>query len=323
MSSVTHSAQARVALHKRNTFAGRVAKRLREAASCWQLYVLLLPAVAAVALFHYAPFYGIQIVFKNFRSSLGIAGSEWVGLKNFIRFLTYPDFWKVVTNTLSISLYSLATFPIAVILALLLNEVRVTWFKKTVQMITYAPHFISMVVIVAMLNLFMARSNGLFNNIIAHFGGERIDFLGTASMFNDIYVWSGVWQRMGWGSIIYMAALAGVPQELIEASRIDGANRIQIVWYINIPTILPTIMTMLILSTGSVLSVGFEKVYLMQNSLNLSASRIISTYVYEMGIGKSQFSYSAAIGLFNNVVNIIVISLVNALSKRLTKVGLF
>lgn len=323
MSSVTRTASTAVPLYRQNTFKGRAYRILREVVRSWQLYVLLLPAVAAVVVFHYVPIYGIQIAFKNFRSSLGISGSEWVGLKNFIRFLTYPDFWKIVGNTLSISLYSLATFPISVILALLLNEVRVTWFKKTVQMVTYAPHFISTVVIVAMLNLFMARSNGLFNNIIEALGGQRIDFLGSSSMFNDIYVWSGVWQGMGWSSIIYIAALAGVPQEQIEAARIDGANRMQIVWYVNIPTILPTIMTMLILSTGSVLSVGFEKVYLMQNSLNLDASRIISTYVYEMGIGKSQFSYSAAIGLFNNVVNIIVISLVNALSKKLTQVGLF
>lgn len=321
--SSAKSFAAKSAWEKRQTLAGRCRIALRDIVRSWQLYVLLLPAVAAVAIFHYVPFYGIQIAFRQFRGSKGIAGSDWVGLDNFIRFLTFPDFWKIVKNTLSISLYSLCTFPVAVILALMMNEIRQTWFKKTVQMITYAPHFISTVVIVAMLTLFFRRDNGLINNVIESTGGTRIDFLASADMFNDIYVWSGVWQNMGWSSIIYMAALAGVPQEMVEAAHIDGANRFQIVWYINIPTILPTIMTMLILSTGNVLSVGFEKVFLMQNSLNLDASRIISTYVYEMGIEKAEFSYSAAIGLFNNVVNIIIISIVNWVSKKVTQVGLF
>ena len=323
MSSVTHSAQARVALHKRNTFAGRVAKRLREAASCWQLYVLLLPAVAAVALFHYAPFYGIQIVFKNFRSSLGIAGSEWVGLKNFIRFLTYPDFWKVVTNTLSISLYSLATFPIAVILALLLNEVRVTWFKKTVQMITYAPHFISTVVIVAMLNLFMARSNGLFNNIIAQLGGERIDFLGTASMFNDIYVWSGVWQGMGWNSIIYLAALSNIDVGLYEAAKIDGAGRFKQLWHVTLPGIAPTIVILLVISIGQMMSVSFEKVLLLMNGGNQKVAEVISTYTYKMGLVNNNYSYSAAVGLFEGVLGTFLVIGANYISRRVSETSLW
>lgn len=292
-------------------------------AANWQLYLLILPAVAAVLIFHYIPIYGIQIAFKNYRTSLGILGSPWIGLANFTRFLTYPDFWVIMRNTLVLSLYSMATFPIPVILALMINEIQHTWFKKTIQMVTYAPHFISTVVVVAMLGLFFDRSNGLVNNLIEMCGGTRYDFLGDASLFPHLYVWSGVWQSMGWSSIIYLAALAGVSAEMIEAARIDGANRFQIVWYVNLPSILPTVMTMLILSTGSILSVGFEKVYLMQNSLNLDTSRIISTYVYEMGIQKAQFSYASAIGLFNNVVNVIVISAVNALSKKTTQIGMF
>lgn len=301
----------------------KVKKTLGEILGDWQLYVLLLPAFAAVLVFHYIPIYGVQIAFKNYRTSLGILGSEWIGFKNFIRFLEYPDFWRIVGNTLTLSLYTLATFPISVILALMLNEVQHGWYKKLVQMVTYAPHFISFVVLVSMMSLMFGKTNGLINNVITSLGGERIPFMESSSLFKHMYVWSGVWQGMGWGAIIYIAALAGVPQELIEAAKIDGAGRFRIIWNINIPTILPTIMTMLILNTGHVLSVGFEKVYLMQNSLNLDSSRIISTYVYEIGIIGGQFSYSSAIGLFNSVVNVIVISLVNMLSKKLTDTGLF
>jgi len=314
----------RTALASRQVTAGsRISNWFMRAGKSWQLYLLILPAVAAVVIFHYVPFYGIQIAFKNYRASKGIWGSDWVGMKNFIRFLTYPDFWVIVRNTLSISLYSLSTFPVAVVFALMINEINKLWFKKTVQLVTYAPHFISTVVIVAMLNLFFKRSNGLVNNVLELFGGERMDFLGTASLFNDIYVWSGVWQNLGWGTIIYLAALAGVSPDLIEAARIDGASRFQIVLHINIPCILPIVITMLILNTGHVLSVGFEKIFLMQNSLNLGVSRVISTYVYEMGIQNAQFSYSAAIGLFNNVINIAIISVVNLISKRVTSVGLW
>lgn len=303
------------------------AKRLslwgRRAARNWQLYVLLLPALAAVIVFHYVPIYGVQIAFKNYRNSSGIWGSPWVGLRHFVRFVTYMDFWKILRNTLTISLYSLATFPCSVIFALLLNELNSLRVKKAMQMITYAPHFISTVVIVAMLKLFLGRSNGLFNNILQTLGAARVDFLSVPEYFASIYVWSGVWQSLGWGSIIYIATLSGVSPELIEAAKIDGANRLQIVWHVNLPHILPTIITLLILNTGRVLSVGFEKIYLMQLPLNLDASRVISTYVYEMGIVNNQLSYSATIGLFNNIVNILVILLVNAISKKVTSVSLW
>lgn len=288
-----------------------------------QLYLLILPAVITVFIFHYMPIYGLQIAFKNFRSSLGIVASEWVGLNHFMKFLGMPFFWKVIRNTLSISLYSLATFPCSVILALLLNELNSEKFKKTVQMVTYAPHFISTVVVVSMLTLFMGRSNGLFNNIAEMLGGERIAYLEKPEYFSTIYVWSGVWQNIGWGAIIYIAALAGISSEMIEAAKIDGASRLKIVWYINIPSILPTIVTMLILNTGSILSISFDKIYLMMNSLNADASRVLSVYVYETGLLSGQFDYSAAIGLFNNVVNILFIMLTNQICKKLTKISMW
>lgn len=307
-------------LKPKRSLAARIKKMLREN---WQLYVLLLPGFLYVFIFNYMPMYGIQIAFKNYSTRLGIWGSKWVGLKHFERFLTYPAFKQIITNTLTLSLYSIATFPCAVVTALLINELDNQKFKRTVQMISYAPHFISTVVICGMINIFFSRSNGLINNVIELFGGTRYDFITDPNCFPHLYVWSGVWQGLGWGTIIYLAALAGVSTEMQEAARIDGASRLQIIWYINLPTILPTVMTMLILNCGSVLSVGFEKVYLMQNSLNLEASQVISTYVYEVGINGAQFSYSAAIGLFNTVVNIIILTIVNSISRKLSSVSIW
>lgn len=290
--------------------------------SYWRSYVLLAPAFFATLVFHYYPIYGIQIAFKNFKNKQGIWGSKWIGLKHF------QNMWEtmessVLTNTLTISLYAIAVFPCAVIFALMLNEVRHLKFKKTIQMISYAPHFISTVVIVSIIECFFLRSNGLVNNVRALLGYARIDFLTIPKYFSSLYVWSGVWQNIGWDAIIYIAALAGVNQDLVEAAHIDGANRLQIVLHVNIPHILPTLVTLLILRTGSVLSVGFEKIYLMQNSLNLEASRVLSTYVYEMGIKSGRMDYATAIGLFNNVVNIIVLLLVNTVSKKVSSIGLF
>lgn len=290
--------------------------------SCWQAYLLILPAVLTTGIFHYYPFYGIQIAFKNFKNSRGIWGSKWVGLKHFQSMIDTMDM-SVIWNTLSISMYSIAVFPCAVIFALMLNEVRNLKFKKTVQMVSYAPHFISSVVIVSMIQCFFQRGNGLVNNVIELMGGERIDFLNIPSYFASMYVWSGVWQNLGWDAIIYIAALAGVSSDQIEAARIDGANRLQIIWHVNIPHILPTIVTLLIMRTGSVLSVGFEKIFLMQTPLNLEASRVLSTYVYEMGIQKGRLDYATAVGLFNNLVNVIILLSVNTISKKLSETSLF
>ena len=298
-------------------------RTLRRMRRKWQLYLLILPAIVSVFIFHYIPIYGVQIAFKNFRSSKGILGSEWVGFKHFARFLAYPDFWKILWNTVRISLYSLATFPCPVILALMMNELNSERYKKFMQMVTFAPHFISTVVVCSMVLLFFDRSQGLVNNVVAALGGERYDFVSSTRYFSSLYVWSGVWQNLGWNAIIYIAALSSVSPELIEAARVDGATRLQIVRYVNFPAILPTVITMLILSAGSLLNVGFEKIYLLQNPLNMEASRVISTYVYEIGLQGGQFSYSTAIGLFNNVVNIVVIILVNGISKRVTRVALW
>ena len=298
-------------------------RTLRRIRRKWQLYLLILSAIVSVFIFHYIPIYGVQIAFKNFRSSKGILGSEWVGFKHFARFLAYPDFWKILWNTVRISLYALATFPCPVILALMMNELNSERYKKFMQRVTFAPHFISTVVVCSMVLLFFDRSQGLVNNVIAALGGERYDFVSSTRYFSSLYVWSGVWQNLGWNAIIYIAALSSVSPELIEAARVDGATRLQIVRYVNFPAILPTVITMLILSAGSLLNVGFEKIYLLQNPLNMEASRVISTYVYEIGLQGGQFSYSTAIGLFNNVVNIVVIILVNGISKRVTRVALW
>ena len=298
-------------------------KKLANIRKCWQLYLLLSPALVAVFIFHYIPIYGAQIAFKDYRTSLGILGSEWVGFKHFIRFFTYVDFWEIMRNTFVLSLYSYLTFPLSIILALSIDEIRSEKFKKVVQMVTYAPHFVSVIIVVSMIKLFFSRGTGFINNIVEILGGERIAFLEDKSFFKHLYIWSGVWSELGWGTIIYLAALAGVSSEHIEAARIDGAGRLKVIWHVKIPCILPTVITMLILRTGSLLSVGFEKIFLMQNPFNLDVTRVISTYVYEMGVSGAQFSYSSAIGLFNNFVNVVLLLLVNWISKKVTETSLF
>ncbi|MCI9650538.1 MAG: sugar ABC transporter permease [Lachnospiraceae bacterium] len=282
----------------------------------WRLYVLMLPSLVYLFIFAYIPMYGVQIAFRDFSPRKGIWGSEWVGLEYFKRFIEYPNFKFLMMNTLRIGLYSLATFPCPIIFALMLNEVRSSKFKKSVQMISYIPHFLSTVVVCSMVTLFFNQKTGVVNAIIEFLGGTRTDFLTKASYFEDIYVWSGVWQGLGFGAIIYIAALASVPMEQIEAARIDGATRLQIIWHVNIPYILPTIIIMLIFSCGGILGVGFEKILLLQNDLNLSRSQVISTYVYEIGIRGGQFSYSSAIGLFNTIINVTILAIVNEIARR-------
>ena len=289
----------------------------------WQIYLLVAPAVIYIFLFNYLPMVGLQIAFRDYRASKGIWGSQWVGLKYFIKFFNYPNCWKIIRNTLVLSLYSLATFPLSIIAALLINELRSVSYKKVVQMVTYAPHFISTVVICSMITLFMNQSSGLINNVIAALGGKRVDFLGTAAYFPHIYVWSGVWQNLGWGTIIYLATLSAVSPELHEAAYLDGANRMQIILHVNIPCILPTVVIMLIMNCGTILSVGFEKVYLLQNALNLDTSQTISTYNYELGLLGGQYSYTTAIGLFNTVVNVVLLTIVNTVSRRVSEISLW
>lgn len=295
---------------------------LKKVRKYWQLYLLVIPAIIYVLIFSYGPMYGIIIAFEDFRPKRGYLGSEWVGLEHFIRFITYPDFWKLIKNTLSLSLYSLLTFPCAIILALLINEIKNTKFKKTVQMVTYAPHFLSIVVMCSLVVLMVGR-DGPLGHLYAMFTGKSENLLTIPSLFSSIYVWSGVWQSTGWGTIIYLAALSGISPDLIEAAEIDGANRLQVIRHVNIPGIMPTIVIMFIMSVGGILSVGFEKVFLLQNDLNLGVSNVISTYTYQIGLNGGQFSYSTAIGLFNNIVNIIMLFLANTVLKKVSGTGLF
>ena len=289
----------------------------------WQMYVPVLPAMVYVFIYHYLPMYGVQIAFKDFRTSLGIWDSPWVGLKHFQKFINLPIFWTLIQNTLTITLYSLATFPLPVIFALMLNEVRSTHLKKTIQIVSYAPHFISTVVLCSMLTLFLNENTGVINSILSMLGLSRISFLTVPAYFPGVVVWSGVWQELGWNSIIFLAALAGVSPELVEAARIDGASRLQIIRHVNLPCILPTVVILLIMRCGSLLSLGFEKVFLLQNPLNLEASRIISTYTYELGLIGGQYSLSSAVGLFNTIVNVILLILVNFIANRLTEISLW
>ena len=298
-------------------------RNLKKFLSSWQLYVLLLPGVLYILIFSYFPMYGIQIAFKNFRPTKGIWGSEWVAFKHFIRFFQFPNFWQYIRNTVILSVYGILTFPVGVIFSLLLNELPNQKFKKTVQMITYAPHFISTVVLCGMVLLFFSETNGFVNAIIEGLGFQRIPFLEEAKYFRSLYIGSGLWQGLGWSTIIYLAALAGVSPELVEAARIDGANRLQIVLHVNIPTIMPTIIIMFIMSFGSILSVGFEKIFLLQNALNLSVSQVLSTYTYEVGLINAQYSYSAAISLFNTVINITLLIIVNMIVSKLSDISLW
>ncbi len=310
--------------HTEHLFIGRkkgyVRKRLLES---WQWYALLLPALVYLIIFHYGPIYGIQIAFKNYRATRGIWGSDWVGLKHFIRFFDYPNFWKLIRNTLSITLLSLATFPAGVFFALYLNEILAVRYKKTMQMITYMPHFLSEVVVCALLIIFLDRTMGPINNLVELLGGERQNFLGIPTAFSSIYVFSGLWQNLGWGSILYISALSSVPMEEIEAAKIDGASRRQIMWRINLPNIMPTVVITFLMRVGGIMNVGFSKIFLLQNNLNLDYSNVISTYTYNIGLIGGQFSYAAAIGLFNNIVNIAVLLLVNQIIKRVSETSLF
>lgn len=290
----------------------------------WDLYLLILPVVLYFVLIKYLPMYGIQIAFKDFSSSKGIWGSDWVGMKHFIRFFNNYQFWTLMRNTVGISLYQIAVaFPIPILFALLVNEVRSKWFKKTVQSITFMPHFLSTVVLVGMVMAFLSPSTGLFNHVIRLFGGEAVYFMTEPGMFKSIYVVSDIWQNMGFSSILYIAVLAGIDKHLYEAAMIDGANKLQRLIHIAIPCLIPTAIIMLIFQFGSIMDIGFEKIYLMQNDLNRTASSVISTYVYEIGLLGSQFSFSAAVGLFNSVINFGLIIVVNQVAKRVSGTSLW
>lgn len=300
---------------------GSIQKEIRNR---WQVYLMMLPAVILLLLFSYKPMYGVVIAFKNYNFRGGIWGSPWVGLKQFETLFSSYWFPIILKNTLSISLIALVLgFPFPIILALMTNEIQRSWVKKTVQTISYAPHFISTVVLCGMVILFLSPENGIINLAIEAFGGEAIYFMAQPRMFKWIYVISGIWQGTGWSAIIYVAALSGVDRELLEAAEIDGATRFQKVIYINFPVLVPTIIILFILRCGNILDIGYEKVFALQNSANLNGAEVISTYVYKMGLVKSNFSFSTAAGLFNSLVNSAILLLANFISKKASQISLW
>lgn len=287
------------------------------------LYLMLFPGILFYIIFHYVPMYGAIIAFKDYSPILGIMHSEWVGFKHFESFFKSAYFVRVLKNTLGLSIYGLlAGFPVPIILALLLNEIGCSWFKKTVQTVTYIPHFISIVVFSGMIVNFTMQ-NGLINVLLSYFGFERTNLLLKPELFKSIYVWSDIWQQAGWNSIIYIAALSSIDQELYEAATLDGANRFQQTLHVTLPGISSTITVLLILQIGGIMNIGFEKVILLYNSMNMETADIISSYVYRKGIINNNFSFSTAIGLFNSAVNLILLITANFISKRVSENSLW
>jgi putative aldouronate transport system permease protein len=297
--------------------------KIKKIFSNYQLYLFLLPALIYFIVFHYLPMYGILIAFKDFVATKGIMGSPWVGFKHFERFFESFQFWTLIKNTLGLSVVQLIVgFPLPIFLALMLNQIRSEKYKRFVQTVVYAPHFISVVVLAGMIFVFFSN-NGLINNIILLFGGDPISFMAKPEWFKPLYIASGVWQETGWAAIIYLAALAGVSPELHEAAVMDGANKWQRIFHVDIPAIMPTAVILLILSVGGIMNIGFEKAYLLQTPMNQPSAEIIPTYVYKMGLQQAQYSFAAAVGLFNAVINLILLIAVNKFAKKLSGTGLW
>ena len=303
-----------------------VSDAVRQIRRGWQLYVLLTPPLLYLIVFKYVPMYGVQIAFRDYNVITGFAGSPWVGLEHFDRFVTSYNFWPILRNTLVLNVYQLAAgFPLPIVLALALNYVARETFKKTVQLVSYAPHFISTVVLVGMVLQFLHPEYGAVNLMLRRVGLEPVHFMGYPQYFSSIYVWSGVWQQVGFSSIIYLAALTSIDVTLHEAAIVDGATKLQRIRHIDLPGIMPVAIILLILQMGSLLDVGFEKVLLMQNPLNLAVSEVIDTYVYRVGLASAvpNFSYAAAIGLFKSVVGLILIASANQLAKKIRQTSLW
>ncbi|MBD1381870.1 ABC transporter permease [Metabacillus arenae] len=310
--------------HKLKRNKPKKVKKNRKILQNWQLYIFVLPAFLYFLIFHYIPMYGVQIAFKNFVPSLGIWGSEWVGFDHFIRFFESYYFWDLIKNTLGISVYELIIgFPLPIILALALNEAKDGLYKRTVQTVTYAPHFISVVVMAGMIIAFLSPATGIINHGIQLLGFEPIAFLSEPGWFKTVYVFSGVWQSTGWGTIIYLAALSGVDPQHHEAAIVDGATRFQRIWHINIPAIVPTMIILLIMNVGNIMAMGFEKILLLQNPLNLETSNVIATFVYQAGLLDAQYSFAAAVGLFNAFINAILLITVNMIAKKTSETSLW
>ena len=287
------------------------------------IYLMLLPVVVYYAVFCYGPMSGIVIAFQNFKPALGVSGSKWVGWKHFVDFLTGPYAWRLIRNTLMINILQIIfAFPVPIIVALLINEINYKGYKKAVQTISYMPHFISLVVMCGLLVNF-CRSDGIFNDFLSLFGFERRNLLAEANLFRPIYVLSGIWQEAGWGSIIYLATLSTVDVGLYEAATIDGANRFQRMLHVSFPGLLPIIIVQLIMRVGNILTTGFEKVFLLYSPLTYDTADIISTYIYRQGLELSNYSYGTAVGLFNSVVNLIILVMANYISRRVTEESLW
>jgi ABC-type polysaccharide transport system permease subunit len=290
----------------------------------WQLYLLILIPLAYFVIFKYIPISNAVIAFKDYSPIKGPWGSPWVGFKNFDLFFHNPVFWTLLKNTFILACYLvLASFPIPIILAIALNELRQGLFRKTVQLVTYAPYFISTVVVVSMTLLVLSPRLGFVNDAIGLFGIPAVDFLGNPDYFRHIYVWSDVWQTTGYSAVIYLAALAGIDPALHEAAKVDGASRLQRIRHVDLPGILPTAVIILVLAVGNIMAIGFEKAFLLQNPLNQSQSEIIATYVYKTGLLNADFSMATAIGLFNSVINLVLLLIVNTIAKRITGNGLW
>lgn len=317
-SLVTRSTRFRALNHE------RLRDLFRKTFANYQLYLLLLPTVIYFLVFKYGPMYGVQIAFKDFIPTEGIWGSPWVGLEHFERFFTSFQFGTLLRNTLWLSVYALIiSFPLPVFLSLIMNQFPVLRYRRLVQTVIYAPTFISTVVLVGMINVFLSPRSGFVNHMVVLLGGQPINFLASPDWFPSIYVWSGVWQGTGFATIVYMAALASVDVALHEAAIIDGANKWQRVRHVDLPAIMPTIIILLILAVGNIMNVGFEKALMLQTPLNKPTSEIIQTYVYSLGIQRAQYSYSAAVGLFNSVVNLILLVSVNRFARRISDTSLW
>lgn len=290
----------------------------------WQLYVLLLPALIWLVLFCYQPMYGLIIAFKDFRIKQGIMGSPWVGLKYFRQFFSTYNARNIILNTVVLSATNLLFhFPVPILFALLLNTVESKWLRKSIQTISYAPHFVSVVVIVSVMNVILAPGTGFVNKFIQMLGFQPKLFTSMPQYFRPLYIISGIWQTMGFDAIIYLSALTGISPEYHEAAKIDGASKLQRLWYIDFQLILPTVVIMFIMAIGKLMSVGYEKTYLMQSTMNLSTSEIISTYIYKTGLMNAQYSFATAVSLFNALINFALLLTANLLSKKLGDISLF
>lgn len=292
----------------------------------WRLYLLLLPSLLCILIFAYGPMYGLLLSFKEYNPSLGITGSPWADplSKFFDQFFRTSIAPQIIRNTLLLSLYTiLFSFPVPILFALLVNQIRDGLVKKSIQTISFAPYFISNVVVVSIMTVILAPGSGFVNTIIKSFGGNAVLFMSRPEYFRSVYVISNIWQGMGFNAIIYIAALAGISPEYHEAAIIDGANKLQRIFFVDIPLILPTVIIMLILALGNVMTVGYEKVYLMQNGMNTTVSEVISTYVYKTGLMNAQYSFATAVGLFNSVINFILLVITNAISKKISNISVF